>query len=145
MPKHVTRRPIFTRTALLLAAALLAACGDGGPANQTRSPSADIVATAAQDGSTLSLRPGQRLEIRLEGNSTIYPPVTWSLAAVPPILRAGGEEVVSEDPQAAGAGATWIFRFTAIGEGEGRLLFSSGDSGRRVSFLVASAADRAVD
>lgn len=142
MPRHATRRSCIARTASLLAAtALLAACGDGGQTNQARPPSADIVATAEQDGSTLSLRPGQRLEIRLEGNSTIYPPVNWSLAATPPILRPGGEEVVSDDPQAVGEGATWIFRFIAIGEGEGRLLFSGGESGRRVNFLVASAQD----
>ena len=108
---------------------------------KTRStpPSAAIVATEAQDGSTLSLRPGQRLEIRLHGNETIDPPLAWSLAAAPPILRPVGAEILSDDPRADGAGATWIFRFTAVSQGEGRLVFSGGESGRRASFRVESA------
>ena len=126
------------RNALALAAAaLLAACGDGGQANQAQP--ADVTATEAQAGATLALRRGQTLEIRLHGNETIDPPLAWSLAAAPPSLRASGEEVVSDDPEADGAGATWIFRFTAVAEGDGRLVFSGGESGRQAVFVVVTA------
>ena len=144
MSRQAARISTLTGTAALAAAALLAACGPQDPAarrEQSRFPPADVVATGSQANAAIPLRSGQTLEIRLEGNSTIYPPVTWSVAAAPANLRPSGEEVLSEDPEAMGAGATWIFRFTAIAEGEGRLLFSGGESGRRVSFLVASAKD----
>jgi predicted secreted protein len=131
------------RKALALAVfALLAACGDGGQANQARSRPADIAATEAEDGATLALRRGQALEIRLHGNETIDPPLAWSLAAAPPNLRPSGEEVVSDDPEADGAGATWIFRFTAVAEGRGRLVFDGGRSGRQVGFVVVTAPGR---
>jgi predicted secreted protein len=120
------------RKALALAVfALLAACGDGGQANQARSRPADIAATEAEDGATLALRRGQALEIRLHGNETIDP--NW---------RPSGEEVVSDDPEADGAGATWIFRFTAVAEGRGRLVFDGGRSGRQVGFVVVTAPGR---
>jgi hypothetical protein len=112
---------------------------------RSRFPAAEIVATETQAGATLSVRPGQTLEIRLAGNETIDPPVAWSLAATPPNLRPAGLEVLSDDPQADGAGATWIFRFTAQGEGRGRLAFSGGASGRQLGFEVVTSRDGAAD
>jgi hypothetical protein len=149
MSRYAARISTFTRTAFLpAAAALLAACGPQDPAarrEQSRFPPADVVATASQANAAIPLRSGQTLEIRLDGNSTIYPPVTWSLAAAPPILRPSGEEVLSEDPEAMGAGATWIFRFTAVAEGRGRLAFNGGESGQQARYEVVVARDAAVE
>ena len=84
------------------------------------------------------LRPREVFEVRLHGNETIDPPVSWTVNAVPRFLERGGEVVVSDSSDAPGAGATWIFRFTAVAEGRGRLTFSGGESGRRKSFEILS-------
>jgi hypothetical protein len=149
MPTQWTTGQAPIRSAFLLAALLVAACGPQDPSarrEQSRFPPADFTVTAAQDKSIVTLRPGQTLEVRLQGNSTIYPPVTWSIAAAPSILRPSGEQVLSEGgPELVGAGATWIFRFTAQAEGRGELVFSSGESRQRVSYNVESDATTVVD
>ena len=125
----------------LMVAALLAACGtrDDGGNSAGPLPPPDFTATAAHDGAILGMRPGDVLEVRLDGNSTIDPPVTWSVAGVPPHLRLNGERIESQSPGADGAGATWIFSFTAVAEGGGRLLFDGGESRQKVGLQVESA------
>ena len=133
---------------MLLAAFLLSACtsepaqdpenADTPRAERSNFPPADFSATEAETNATLTLRPGQTLEIRLRGNATIDPPVTWSLAAAPPGLRPAGAQVLSDDPQADGAGAIWLFRFTAAAEGRGTLAFTGGESGRQARFEIVT-------
>ena len=113
---------------------------DNPRAERSRFPAADVTATEAQANTTLTLRPGQTLEIRLHGNATIYPPLTWTLAAAAPNLRPAGDQVLSDDPQADGAGATWLFRFTAAAEGRGTLAFTGGESGRQARFEIVTPA-----
>ena len=125
------------------AAALLGACG--GQGGNDPLPTPDLFVTARHDNGIVPMRPGQVLEVRLDGNSTIDPPLTWSVAARPPHLRLNGERIVSLSPDADGAGATWIFSFTAVGEGDGRLVFAGGESGRRIGFQVESAEDLVID
>lgn len=107
-------------------------------AERSRFPPADVTAIESQTRAPLTLRPGQTLEIRLEGNVTIDPPVDWTLAATPANLRPAGTQVLSADPQADGAGATWLFRFTAAGEGRGTLIFTGGESGRQARFEIVT-------
>ena len=128
-------------TFVLLAATLLAACDSGQPAD----PYADAplwppnsFLTEAHDGASMPIRTGVAFEVRLHGNETIDPPVAWSVASVPAILRLSSQRVVLDDPEADGAGATWIFRFITQQEGRGRLVFDGGASGRRVSIEVIS-------
>ena len=135
----------------LLAAFLLPACTpepaqDPQPPRPERSrfSPAHVTATEAQAGTTLNVRTRLILEVRLHGNATIDPPLVWSLAAAPPHLRAEGEQVLSDDPGADGAGATWLFRFRAAGEGRGALAFTGGGSGRRIAFDVVTPRDRVV-
>ena len=128
----------ISRTFALFAVALLAACGDAGQPDQASASSAAVVATEAQDGATLTLRVGQELEVRLHGNETIDPPTAWSPETVPINLRMIRAEIVSDDPEADGAGATWSFRFTALTPGSELLTFEGGDSGRRVAFTVVT-------
>ena len=78
---------MLARTIALLTVALIGGCGGPAaeaPAGASCFASADLLATEDQDNGMVPLYPGQALEVRLRGNSTIYPPLEWSLAAAPP-------------------------------------------------------------
>ena len=139
---------MLARTIALLTVALIGGCGGPAaeaPAGASCFASADLLATEDQDNGMVPLYPGQALEVRLRGNSTIYPPLEWSLAAAPPHLRLEGRQIVSEVPGAAGAGAVWKFCLRAVGEGEGRVEFAGGASGRRIGFAVVSDNEMTID
>lgn len=132
---------MLARMIAVLMATLVGGCGSRAAEEPPRNScfaEPNLLATEAQDGGMVPLYPGQALEVRLRGNSTIYPPVEWSLASAPPHLRLEDRQVTSEAPDAAGAGAMWKFCFRAVGEGEGRVEFSGGASGRRIGFAVVS-------
>ncbi|MGQ0588708.1 MAG: protease inhibitor I42 family protein [Sphingosinicella sp.] len=110
------------------------------------SPTPHLFVTEAHNGTIVALRPSEAFEVRLPGNSTISPPVQWTVAATPQYLRLSHRDIVSDAPGAAGAGATWIFRFTAVAEGrDRRLVFDGGDPQRRLSYEVEAAHDLVID
>lgn len=91
------------------------------------------------------LRPGQAFEVRLRGNRTTNPPIQWTLTEMPPHLRQLGVSLVSDSPDIPDAGATQVFRFGAVAEGESRLAFDAQGADRRVSFTVAAYNDLVID
>jgi len=124
------------KTALAALVLLLAAActggDDGNTIAQPSEPSADRVVTAAQNGTRLSMRPGETLEVRLGANETT--PYRWEIEATPPLLSPRGNRYSAEAgaEQRTGAGGTRIFRFEAVAHGEGRLrlAYASGGSAR---------------
>jgi len=125
-------------SAALGAALLFASCEQSeAPANQARLPPADLVLSDAHDGGVYPIRPGMTLEVRLRDNAAVDPPVEWSLAGAPLCLGPARRIGVSGDAEADGAAPIWIFRFRAIGEGEGRLMFDGGPSRRRIGMEVS--------
>lgn len=139
---------MLARTIAVVTIAVVGGCGGRAAEESPRAScfgQPDLLATEDQDGGMVPLYPGQALEVRLRGNSTIHPPLEWSLAAAPPHLRLEDRQVASEAPGAAGAGAVWKFCLRAVGEGEGRVEFSGGASGRRIGFSVVSDNELIID
>lgn len=136
------------RTIAVVTIAVLGGCGGRAAEEPPRAScfaEPDLLATEDQDGGMVPLYPGQKLEVRLRGNSTIHPPLEWSLATAPSHLRLEDRQVASEAPGAAGSGALWKFCFRAAGEGEGRVEFTGGASGRRIGFTVVSDNEMTID
>ncbi len=120
------------KTALPALALLLAACTDlGGGNNIARpaEPEADLVVTAVQDGTRVSMRSGETIEVRLEANETT--PYRWEIETAPAILSALGSRYAAEPgaERRTGAGGTRIFRFEAASPGEGELRFAHDSAG----------------
>ncbi len=126
------------RIAAVLILTFIAGCVETEVSQQNRHRlvQPDLLVTEAHNNSIVPLRVGQVLEVRLRGNSTVSPPLRWNLAAAPPHVRLRNSDIVSESPNAVGAGATWIFRFDAITEGQGRLAFDGGGARQQVSYEV---------
>jgi predicted secreted protein len=113
---------------------LLAACGDGGPAQRARPVFAD-----AEE--TIRMELGGEFEIGLDYNPTVSPEWRWRLAQAPDarVLALIGEEYVggTNPGKRTGAGGTkhWIFR--AAGAGEATAAFErGGEEKERLRFTI---------
>ncbi len=99
---------------LFLSTVLFAACGsEAEPAESNRT----IELTAADSGSTLSLRPGDEVVVTLESNATTG--FDWQLETDPAteVLDLVDSEYVAPDTELVGAGGEEVWRFVATGEG----------------------------
>lgn len=115
----------LTRVALVLLAMTAAAClsedecsakeGDGAPAK--------VVLTKDADGGTATLRPGQKLVVRLAGNPTTG--YRWEVGELKgeAIEQVGEAEYVPDEaPEGrVGVGGTFIFTFRAVEPGRSAL------------------------
>lgn len=136
------------RIAALLIGLCLTSCSgqESSPQNrQSQFVSANMYVTEEHDGSIVPLRPGQSFEVRLPENMAIDPPVQWVLSVVPPHLRLLGSSVASRSTRARDPATVRTFRFGAIAEGDGRLVFEARQAGRRVGFRVEAANDMVID
>jgi hypothetical protein len=130
----------------LLIGALLGSCGGGKTEEQNGQTYARVPdVTVTEVHSRAPLYVGQVLEVRLQGDDAIRPPLRWTLESAPAHLRLLHSDVLDAPGGAAGGGSTWIFQFTAVREGEGRLTFTGGQSGRRVSYEVLTDQNMVVD
>jgi inhibitor of cysteine peptidase len=102
----------FTLVLLLLAIALLAAGRQRG---------ITLRLTQADSGSTITLHPGDTLELVLQGNpSTGY---TWEVKpGSEALLKQKGEPEFTPDSKALGAEGRMTFRFDVVAEGKGSLV-----------------------
>lgn len=99
---------------LVLATLLFAACGsDADPADGART----FDLTAADAGTTLSVRPGDEVVVTLESNATTG--YAWQMETEPAseILDLVKSEYVAPDTELVGAGGEEVWRFVATGEG----------------------------
>jgi len=112
-------------TAILLAMATLSCAAPGGSGAGTQPAAVAIDKNAA--GSTVELRPGQRLAVTLPGNPTtgfaweMVPGDTGSILA-----SQGRVQFTATSPGAStklGAGGTYRFDFVAVGTGSASLKF----------------------
>jgi len=94
---------------VVLLMALLTACG--ASSDQT------VVVTDEANGTTVALRPGQTLVVRLEANPTTG--YTWELGEVDRAVPVGeaGYTPSASDQQMVGSGGTAEWRFEAVGSG----------------------------
>jgi predicted secreted protein len=106
------RHSRFGTLALLLAVApvLLAACGSADDEARTIGD--------ADNGATVELKIGERLEVALSGNPTTG--YNWEVQPLDtPVLQQVGErDFEPDDPDADGSGGTVTVRFDAIAAGQ---------------------------
>lgn len=106
----------MVRVAVLLLVGLalgaLAGCGGGAEAVQL---------TAADSGSTVSLEPGQEIEIRLDSNQTTG--FRWNLTKEPEtaVLELVGSEYEEPGGDVVGQGGTEVWTFRAVAAGSAAL------------------------
>lgn len=85
----------------------------------------EVVATEAQNGQAVRLRPGDRLRLTLSSNGTTG--FAWTVARMPPHLRRVSTDVTApvEAPRLVGAGGrqTLIFEAKRTGSGALRLRY----------------------
>lgn len=126
-------------TLLVLSTAMFAACGsDADPAQGNRT----IELTAADTGSTLSVRPGDEIVVTLESNATTG--FAWQMQTEPAseILDIATSEYLAPDTELVGAGGEEVWRFVATGEGTTRVAmryarsFSGETAGEPFGFTV---------
>lgn len=98
--------------AVVAAAALLAACGDGGTT---------VELDATDSLSEVSLDVGDRLDVRLEANPTTG--YSWELGPLPEGLELVSSEFEEPGGSLVGAAGTQIFGFDVVGPGDGDLQF----------------------
>jgi predicted secreted protein len=76
--------------------------------------------TEEDNGSTITLAPGEQIRLVLQGNPTTG--YEWSVAELDPaVLRQIGEGEWRPDSPGIGAGGPYTFRFEAVAEGQSRL------------------------
>lgn len=117
LPVRVSRTPHFLAAiiALLSLAILLGQCSLTllGPPQSFR-------LTENESGDTLYLKGGDALEIALPANPTTG--YAWEVVRVETdLLAADGEPGFTPDSDLVGAGGLMVFRFKAIGAGQGTL------------------------
>jgi inhibitor of cysteine peptidase len=106
------RRISFALVLLLLAIALLAAGKQRG---------ITLRLTHEDSGSTITLHPGDTLELVLQGNPTTG--YTWEVkAGSEALLKQKGEPEFTPDSKALGAEGRTTFRFDVVAEGKGSLV-----------------------
>jgi inhibitor of cysteine peptidase len=106
------RRIGFLLVLLMLAIALIAA---------GKQRSITLRLTHADSGSTITLHPGDTLEIVLPGNPTTG--YTWELkTGSEALLKQQGEPVFTPDSKALGAEGRMTFRFDVVAIGKGSLV-----------------------
>jgi inhibitor of cysteine peptidase len=77
-------------------------------------------ANASTNGGSEELKPGQELEVTLEGNATTG--YLWDVSAIDEtILRQVGAPRIIPAGSADGAGGQFVFRFAAVVAGQARL------------------------
>lgn len=121
-----------------LVALLVPACGgEGEPTAGART----VELSAADDGSELSLRPGDEVVVTLDSNVTTG--FAWQLVTEPAseVLDVLGSDYEAPETDLVGAGGREVWRFVATGDGttEARLVYarSSGEtSGERFAFTA---------
>jgi hypothetical protein len=125
-------------TAVLISAVLVGCGEEQGLETKHNVFAAAPDAYLTEETSAWMLRPGETFEVRLrgEGGASQGPP--WKLAAAFPSVRLDGADVILASPGTPGAGKTWVFRFAAITEGEGRLVFTRDSSARHELGVVVA-------
>lgn len=126
-PKHVSavaRTRAFARRSSVSAVRLLALAGVIATAAMSAPSVAvarEVVATEAQRGRTVRLRPGDRLRLTLASNPTTG--FSWSVARMPPHLRLVGDgaEAPAVPAGMVGADGRQLLIFEATGRGGGVL------------------------
>ena len=106
------RRMGFTLVLLMLAIALIAAGRQRG---------ITLRLTYADSGSTITLHPGETLEIVLQGNPTTG--YTWEVkTGAEALLKQQGEPTFTPDSKALGSEGRMTFRFDVVAVGKGSLV-----------------------
>lgn len=104
---------------ILLAIAAFTCASPG----QACSKAPEVAIEQGDAGSTVTLRPGQRLTVRLRGNPTTG--FVWeALPGAESVLARQGDPQFTADGSALGAGGVYRFAFRAISAGEAPLEFS---------------------
>jgi inhibitor of cysteine peptidase len=105
-------------TGLVLAAAVIAACG--------KPPANEIALTSAENGKTVEAHPGDTLILRLESNPTTG--YEWSVTEEPDtaVVKSAGHSFEGPDPQVPGAGGMDEWRFQAVAPGTTALALAYG-------------------
>jgi inhibitor of cysteine peptidase len=101
------------KPAPLLALALAAA--PAAPA----APAADVTVGKEMNGKTVALGRGRTLAIRLPSNATTG--YSWTVSALPPILKRAGDAYLGPRQPIPGAGGAQLLRFQALRGGRGTL------------------------
>ena len=121
---HRIARQVSLAMLVLAALALFAAAGctkaaDSG-SSSSGTKSGVVVVTIDDADKTVTVAPGQTLEVKLDGNpSTGY---TWTVASAPEFLKSEGEPTFESEAESGVVGAagtqTLTFSVTAAGSGE---------------------------
>jgi predicted secreted protein len=123
--RHAWEAVLATVAVAALSVALLSGCtkpadtGSGsGSASSGKKP-AVVVVTKTDADKTVTVSPGQTLEVVLDGNpSTGY---TWTVASAPEFLKSEGEPTFASEAESGVVGAggkqTLAFSVTATGKG----------------------------
>ena len=122
--RHVWRSVLAAAAIVVLSLALLCGCakpadiGGSGSGSSGKKP-AVVVVTKADADKAVTVSPGQRLEVVLDGNpSTGY---TWTVASAPEFLKSEGEPTFASEAESGVVGAggkqTLAFSVTATGKG----------------------------
>jgi predicted secreted protein len=99
-----------------------AALGAAGCQAATQEASQMVVVSSAQDGATVALRAGGRLQLRLPAQlGTGY---SWAPDPSPGLLRLDGQRVASPAELRPGGTETQVLDFTATGAGSETLLLA---------------------
>lgn len=103
------------RFVLIILAGLLYACGQAGTSEQSTKQ-----LTEADNGNSIELRVGDKLEVELPGNPTTG--FQWEVSNVDSIILTPiGEPEFKPSSNAVGSEGTVILRFEAVGAGQTKL------------------------
>lgn len=105
-----------SRSILLTVTAAMATLGCASPGSSTGTPAAEISIDESASGSTVALRPDQRLTVSLPGNPTTG--FIWEVVpGAEAVLAQQGNPYFNRDSSALGAGGVYRFAFQAVGAG----------------------------